>query len=86
LIVRKHILNIMCTGQTVWNHHGEPCAAVADGLDRLDALADDGLVELTSIGLLVTEIGKRYLRNICMCLDARLWADKPATQLFSMAI
>lgn len=86
LIVRKHILNIMCKGQTVWNHHGQPCAAVSDGLERLNALADDGLVELTALGLTVTEIGKRYLRNICMCLDARLWADKPASQLFSMAI
>jgi oxygen-independent coproporphyrinogen III oxidase len=86
LIIRKYILNIMCTGQTTWNHHTEPCDAVFDGIDRLRPLAGDGLIELNSWGLEVTPLGKRFLRNICMALDARLWADKPSTQLFSMAI
>ncbi len=86
LIIRKHILNIMCKGHTVWNHHIEPCDAVFDALDRLQPIAEDGLIELNSWGLQVTPLGKRFLRNICMALDARLWADKPSTQLFSMAI
>jgi len=86
LIIRKHILNIMCKGHTIWNHHTEPCDAIFDGIERLQALADDGLIELNSWGLQVTPLGKRFLRNICMALDARLWADKPTTQLFSMAI
>jgi oxygen-independent coproporphyrinogen-3 oxidase len=86
LVLRKHILNIMCKGHTTWNHHTEPCEAIFSGIDRLQPLADDGLIELTSIGLTVTETGKPFLRNICMALDERLWADKPDTQLFSMAI
>lgn len=86
LITRKHILEIMCTGQTTWNHHIEPSAALFEGIERLEPLAQDGLIELFSWGLIVTETGKRFLRNICMALDARLWSDKPATQLFSMAI
>ncbi|MBS7563320.1 oxygen-independent coproporphyrinogen III oxidase [Mucilaginibacter sp. Bleaf8] len=85
LIIRKHILNIMCKGETHWNHHLQPCLSLCDGLDRMEALADDGLVELNSWQLTVTPLGKRFLRNICMALDARLWVDKPATQLFSMA-
>ncbi|OOQ58736.1 oxygen-independent coproporphyrinogen III oxidase [Mucilaginibacter pedocola] len=86
LVIRKHILNIMCTGQTTWNHHAEPCEALLEGIERLEPLAEDGLIELFSFGLKVTQSGTRYLRNICMALDARLYADKPATQLFSMAI
>ncbi|MEO8884844.1 MAG: oxygen-independent coproporphyrinogen III oxidase [Mucilaginibacter sp.] len=86
LIIRKHILNIMCKGATTWNHHTEPCAAVFDSIERLQELADDGLIELNSLGLKVTPTGMRYLRNICMALDARLWANKPETQLFSMAV
>lgn len=86
LIIRKHILEIMCKGKTNWNHHTEPCPAIFDGIDRLQPLADDGLIELNSWGLKVTETGKAYLRNICMALDARLWEDKPSTQLFSMAV
>lgn len=86
LIIRRHILNIMCTGQTIWNHHTEPCEALFAGIERLQPLADDGLIALNSWGLTVTPTGTRFLRNICMALDARLWKDKPATQLFSMAI
>lgn len=86
LIIRKHILNIMCKSHTTWNHHVEPCDAIFEGLERLQPLAEDGLIELNSWGLQVTPLGKRFLRNICMALDARLWTDKPSTQLFSMAI
>jgi oxygen-independent coproporphyrinogen-3 oxidase len=86
LVIRKHILNIMCTGQTLWNHHTEPSEALLMGIERLEPLANDGLIELCSWGLKVTETGKRFLRNICMALDARLYLDKPSTQLFSMAI
>jgi oxygen-independent coproporphyrinogen-3 oxidase len=86
LVISKHILNIMCKGRTVWNHHTEPCDALFEGIDRLASIADDGLIDLNSWGLTVTEPGKRYVRNICMALDARLWANKPTTQLFSMAV
>ncbi|MDT3401469.1 oxygen-independent coproporphyrinogen III oxidase [Mucilaginibacter terrae] len=85
LIIRRHILEIMCTGKTCWNFYAEPCIALVDGIARLEELAEDGLIELNSWCLTVTPTGKRFLRNICMALDARLWADKPATQLFSMA-
>jgi len=86
LIIRKHILNIMCKGETSWDYHLETLPSLFDALDRLQPLADDRLIELNSSGLKVTPAGKRFLRNICMALDARLWIDKPKTQLFSMAI
>jgi len=86
LTIRRHILDIMCKGETRWNYHNEPLDALFDGIDRLQTLADDGLIELNSWSLRVTPEGKRFLRNICMALDARLWANKPTTQLFSMAV
>jgi len=86
LVIRKHILNIMCKGHTTWDHHKMLCDTALEGLERLQPLADDGLIELDWRGLQVTPIGKKFLRNICMALDVRLWADKPSTQLFSMAI
>jgi oxygen-independent coproporphyrinogen-3 oxidase len=85
MIIRRHILNLMCKGETQWNHQEEPCRALLEGLRRMQDLVDDGLVELDSYRLMVTPTGKRFLRNICMAIDARLWADQPATQLFSMA-
>jgi oxygen-independent coproporphyrinogen-3 oxidase len=84
--IRKHILDIMCKSETTWNYHSKPYILLTNGVERLKPLADDGLIELTSSGLKVTPAGKNFLRNICMSLDARLWADKPSAQLFSMAI
>ncbi|ASU31953.1 oxygen-independent coproporphyrinogen III oxidase [Mucilaginibacter xinganensis] len=86
LIIRKHILNIMCKGETVWNQHLEQSISLTDAFERLAPLVDDGLIELNARNLKVTPLGKNFLRNICMALDARLWADKPTTQLFSMAV
>ncbi|QKJ33004.1 oxygen-independent coproporphyrinogen III oxidase [Mucilaginibacter mali] len=85
LQIRRHILNIMCKQHTGWE--AELIAGgLPEALKRLEPLEADGLVIVSDRGLQVTETGKRFLRNICLCFDARLWADKPATQLFSMAI
>jgi oxygen-independent coproporphyrinogen-3 oxidase len=85
LVIRRHILNIMCKGETHWDAHAKLAVSLVDGIERLQPLADDGLIELNSLGLKVTPQGKNHLRNICMALDARLWINKPTTQLFSMA-
>ncbi len=86
LVIRTHILNIMCKGETHWNYHKNVSESLFEGIERLQQLADDNLIELNSWSLKVTPIGKRFLRNICMALDARLWENRPATQLFSMAV
>jgi len=86
IIIRAHIANIMCKGKTRWDMFTEHCPALIEGIERLTPLAADGLIELTPYGLEVTLQGRRFLRNICMALDARLWAALPTTQQFSMAI
>lgn len=85
LIIRKHILNIMCKGHTSWTPSELENTAFAQGLERMRWLAQDGLVMLSPLGLQVTGFGKRFLRNICMTLDARLWEKQPDKQLFSLA-
>lgn len=86
LVLRRHILNIMCKGATCWNGQQEKETMLIEALPRLKEMETDGLVDLHPDGLKVTPLGKRFLRNICLCLDARLWAAQPKTQLFSMAI
>lgn len=85
LLIRKHILNIMCQGQTSWTILDLENDAFAKGIERMLWLAQDGLVILSPLGLQVTGFGKRFLRNICMTLDARLWERQPEKQLFSLA-
>lgn len=85
LLIRKHILNIMCQGYTSWTLQEAENEALAEGLIRMRWLAQDGLVLLSPGALRVTGFGKRFLRNICMTLDARLWEKQPEKQVFSIA-
>lgn len=85
LVIRRHILNIMCKGATSWALAEQQHPAFTAGLIRMQQIADDGLVVINGTNLTVTTLGKRFLRNICMAIDSRLWANQPQTQLFSMA-
>ncbi|MCR9101776.1 MAG: coproporphyrinogen III oxidase, partial [bacterium] len=84
--LRQHILNIMCRYRTNWADAGLQCEALYAGLDRMDELEADGLIIRRPFELEVTDIGKPFIRNICMALDARYWRKKPEGQLFSQAV
>lgn len=86
LILRKHILNIMCHFETKWDQAQEQCKALYEGIERLSELQKDGLVEVHPYHLKVTETGKAFLRNICMCIDARYWRKTPEAKTFSSAV
>lgn len=86
LILRKHILNIMCRLETSWKDTTEQCQALYDGLGRMNELEKDTFVEIAPHHLKVTRRGKSFIRNVCMALDARLWRKQPEVQLFSTTI
>jgi oxygen-independent coproporphyrinogen-3 oxidase len=86
LLLRNHILDLMCRMETRWSNEGEYFEAFYEGLERLEEMEADGLVEIYEDHLIVTEKGKPFLRNICMALDARLWRNQPKAQLFSAAV
>ncbi len=86
LIVRKHITNIMCNYETTWDSTLDTQPVIQDGVFRLKELELDGLVVVKENGLMVPDVGKPFIRNICMALDARLWANVPETEVFSKTI
>lgn len=86
LILRRHILNIICKFSTSWQHESEQCEAIYDSLERVKELEKDGLVLVAPFHLQVTEKGKPFIRNICMAFDARLWKNLPKTEIFSKVI
>jgi oxygen-independent coproporphyrinogen-3 oxidase len=86
LILRKHILNIMCNGQTSWRNKDEQCDEIYFALERLKEMKKDGLVTIEPFELKVTEQGRAFLRNICTCFDARYWAKTPGAKIFSSAV
>lgn len=86
LIIRKHILDLMCTFTTSWEDENQFFPELPDVLIQLIELEKDGLVEVFSKKLIVTEKGRAFVRNICLPFDVRLKRKKPDTQLFSMTI
>lgn len=83
--LRQHILDVMCRYQANWEA-GSPGEALAAGLSRLQELEADGLVRIEPGRLQVTALGKPFIRNICMALDAKYWQRQPSGRLFSQAV
>lgn len=87
LILRKHILNLMCQFNTTWkNDTFYFNTLLPEIIFNLDELKNDGLLELTHNSLTITEKGKPFVRNICMAFDLRLKRNAPTTPLFSMTV
>jgi len=86
LIIRKHILNIMCHFSTSWKEKSMQTPALYKGLELMSELIEDKLVIIEKDSLKVTEEGRVFVRNICICLDARMLKDKPKTKIFSTTI
>lgn len=87
LVIRKHILNLMCHFETSWERNGNGYFnELPDVLIALKELEADGLLELHTDQIIVPECGRGYVRNICMAFDLRLKRKRPETQLFSMTI
>jgi oxygen-independent coproporphyrinogen-3 oxidase len=81
LELRRHILDVMTRFETKW----APGTLTAVS-GRLEELARDGLIDLTSSSVAVTEAGKPFVRNVCMAFDARLARKAPDKPLFSRTV
>lgn len=86
LMIRKHILNLMCQFQTSWENKKTYFPEIELILPQLNEMEKDGLLEIKNQTIIVTEKGKPFVRNICMAFDLRLKRKAPQTQLFSMTI
>lgn len=86
LIIRKHILNIMCRFETSWVDKEEQSEALYNAIYLLKEMELDGLIQRFPYKLVVTEEGKKFIRNICMAFDERLWRNSPSKEVFSKAV
>ena len=85
LILRRTISNIICTFQTPL----QPVYSIIPKeilLERLSEFLKDDLITIKADELIVTTLGKTFVRNICMAFDEHLINKQPKTQLFSMTI
>ncbi len=86
LIIRKHILNIMCHFRTDFSDPSMQFPELGDTLSRLREMEDDGLIEIGADYLKVHEVGRPFIRNVCMAFDLHLIRKAPQTRVFSMTI
>ena len=52
----------------------------------MEEMIGDGLLKLEGKNSSVTDAGHPFVRNICMCLDARMIRNQPKTKIFSQTI
>ena len=86
LIIRQHILNMMCKNETSWLDDAQKFSSLPEALEQLKDLEKDGLATVINKKLIVNETGKAFLRNICLCFDTRYWAKKPEAAIFSSSV
>lgn len=85
LVIRKHILDLMCHLETEWND-GISSKGKSNIILRLQEILDDGLIEVSNDKIVIKEEGRMFIRNICMAFDLRLINNRPETRIFSMTI
>lgn len=83
-MIRRHINNLMCGMKTTY----EKTNPLIDMLDwrQLEEMEQEGLLALLSKGILVSEKGKAFIRNICMNFDQYLKKTTTREKVFSNAI
>lgn len=86
LIVRQHILNLMCRFKTTWSKDYLYFDQLPDALIQLKEMETDGLIEINTNSISIKEKGKPFVRNVCMAFDVLLKRKQPDTQLFSMTV
>jgi oxygen-independent coproporphyrinogen-3 oxidase len=86
LVIRQHILNLMCCFSTSWHNEALYFPELPEVLAQLEEMQNDGLLKMTSKDIQVTEQGKAFVRNICMAFDLHLRRKIPNNRIFSMTI
>ena len=85
LIIRKHILNLMCQLETSWDIE-TAFPELENSLSILKEMEKDGLVTIEKNKITITEKGRTFTRNVAMAFDLRMLRNKPETRVFSMTV
>ncbi len=85
VLMRKHILNLMCKNGTIWDETDLLNQNFKLSLSRVKDFENEGLVEKTENSIKVIKLGERFLRNICAVFDARLHQKQGEKNVFSTA-
>jgi oxygen-independent coproporphyrinogen-3 oxidase len=68
--IRAHLWNLLCTSRTTVTAAERNLQWWQLASDRLQAMQEDGLVQMQGDLLMVTPTGRAFLRHVCAALDA----------------
>lgn len=83
LIIRNHILDIMCRGTTSLDMSTPQFTRI---ITRLAPMLSDELIQQDDNRITVTKQGEAFLRNICMAFDERFHEKQFTQPIFSNAV
>lgn len=86
LVLRRHILNLMCQFKTDWSAPIHQTPSLEAALLRLKPLEADGLVQLTPHSVSIPPKGRPFVRNVCMAFDSHLHSKTQHSQVFSATV
>lgn len=86
LILRQHILNLMCKFKTDWKDENMVCDSIYRAKELLAEMEKDKLIEFGEKEIKIKRNARPFIRNVCMAFDARLLDNKPQSQLFSSVV
>ncbi len=86
LVIRQHILNLMCRFKTSWTPERLNFKELPDVIIRLKEMEADDLLSINVNSIEITKKGQPFVRNICMAFDLLLQRKQPDVQLFSMTV
>lgn len=83
-VFRNYILSINCRDYAVFRKE-DKLLITKYVFPQLQELQDDGLIYFNDYGLVVTQLGRQFIRNICSAFDLYL-QRQTVTKMFSKAI
>jgi oxygen-independent coproporphyrinogen III oxidase len=86
LVIRRHILNLMCGFETSWESDVMYFPEIPEVLIKLKEMESDELLEIQPKSIKILPKGQPFVRNICMAFDLLLQRKTPDVQLFSMTV
>ena len=84
--IKTQIRNIMCDFETSWTMEEMNLVNFDSIFNALEEFQNDSLLSFTSNSFKVNEIGKPFVRNICMIFDQYLDAELIKERVFSQTI
>ncbi len=86
LIIRRHILDLMCHFETNWNQHLFQSGFYQPIIEKLRGIEQDQLISMGQQKITLLEKGRPFVRNVCMAFDLDLHRQQTDKPLFSTTI